>query len=387
MVTIVDQSLDRREFTKLAAAMALAPGLRVPASRPKTVVDGGAAWDGYKNALVIDALASPGPFNVPDALDQPLSAEMLANVRASGITALNLTITGRGDNPFESAFAAIGYWERELDAHPDVLMKIKSAADIKAAKASNRLGLIYGFQDATMLERDLDRVDLFQRFGLRIIQLTYNVRNLLGDGCLETANAGLSAFGRSVVERMNATGVVVDLGHCGQRTTADAIAVSKKPVAISHSGCSAVAPNPRSKRDEELRAMAEKGGVVGIYMMPFLREKGQPMADDVIRHIEHAIQVCGEDHVGIGSDLSISPHTVTPEYARRHRTFVEARRRAGISAPGEDPEVFLFIPDLNSPRRIEMIADRLLARKHGSARVEKIVGANFVRLFSEVWAA
>jgi membrane dipeptidase len=381
-----DPSLDRRTFTKLAASLALAPALRAhfPAV---AALKGPADWEGYRKAIVIDALASPGPFNVPDALDAPLSAEMLANARSSGITAVNLTLTGSGDDPFERAFNAMAYWERELDAHPDVLMKIKTVADIRAAKADGRLGLIYGFQDATMLGEDVNRVDLFQRFGLRIIQLTYNRRNLLGDGCLEEANAGLSTFGRAVVDRMNATGVVVDLGHCGQRTTADAIAVSRKPVAISHSGCSAVAPNPRSKRDEELRAMADKGGVIGIYMMPFLRTKGQPMAEDLVRHIEHAIQVCGEDHVGIGSDLSISPHVVTPEYAKRHREFVEQRRRAGISAPGEDAEVFLFIPDLNSPRRIEMIAERLLARKHGTSRVEKLVGGNFARLFAEVWVA
>jgi membrane dipeptidase len=379
-------SLDRRAFTKLAASLALAPALRARFASIATLGEPG-DWDGYRKAIVIDALASPGPFNVPDALDAPLSAEMLANVRASGITAVNLTLTGSGDDPFERAFDAMAYWERELDAHPDLLVKVKTVGDIKTAKAKGQLGLIYGFQDATMLGEDVRRVDLFHRFGVRIIQLTYNRRNLLGDGCLEEANAGLSGFGRAVVDRMNATGVVVDLGHCGQRTTADAIAFSKKPVAISHSGCSAVATNPRSKRDEELRAMADKGGVVGIYMMPFLRTTGQPMADDMIRHIEHAIQVCGEDHVGIGSDLSITPHTVTAEYAKRHRTFVEQRRRAGISAPGEDPEVFLFIPDLNSPRRIEMIAERLLARKHGSARVEKIVGGNFDRLFSEVWGA
>ncbi|MBS1241754.1 MAG: rane dipeptidase family protein, partial [Gemmatimonadetes bacterium] len=136
-----------------------------------------------------------------------------------------------------------------------------------------------------------------------------------------------------------------------------------------------------------LRAMADRGGVIGIYLMPFLTMGHQPMADDVVRHIEHAVQVCGEDHVGIGSDLSVTPHVVDDEYRRKHRSFVENRLKAGIAAPGEDPEVFMFIPDLNSPRRLELIADRLLARGHPEARVEKIIGGNFVRLMREVWGA
>ncbi|MEP7344354.1 MAG: membrane dipeptidase, partial [Gemmatimonadaceae bacterium] len=157
------------------------------------------------------------------------------------------------------------------------------------------------------------------------------------------------------------------------------------PVAISHSACRAIADRPRSKRDEELRRMAEKGGVVGIYLMPFLTMGGQPTADDVVRHIEHALQICGEDHVGIGSDLSITPHVVDDAYRQLHRDFIARRLQAGIAAPGEDPEVPMFTPDFNTPRRMEQIGDRLLARKHSEARVEKIIGGNFARLTREIW--
>jgi membrane dipeptidase len=113
--------------------------------------------------------------------------------------------------------------------------------------------------------------------------------------------------------------------------------------------------------------------------------RGQPTSDDVVRHVEHAINVCGEDHVGIGSDLSITPHVVDAEYMRVHRTFVEGRIRAGIAAPGEDPEVPMFVTDLNTPRRMEQIADKLIARGHSTSRVEKIIGQNFVRLMRETW--
>ena len=348
-------------------------------NEPRT---GQRGWPGYDRAMVVDFLASPGPFNTPVNVEA-LTPEMVRNAQSSGITAVNLTI---GGGTPEGTFVAMARWERDLERHPDVLMKIRSVADLQAAKQQKKLGLIYGFQDGVAIGEDLSRVALYHAFGLRIVQLTYNVRNMFGDGCLQPENAGLSALGRQLVEALNATGLTVDLAHCGMRTTMDAIEHSAKPVAISHSGCRAVADRPRSKPDDILKRMAEKGGVVGIYLMPFLTLGGQPTSDDLVRHIEYAINVCGEDHVGIGSDLSITPHVVDAEYMRIHRTFVEERLKAGIAAPGEDPEVPMFVTDLNTPRRMERIADKLLARGHSEARVEKIIGQNFVRLMRETWA-
>ena len=385
----LEGSMTRREFGRLAAGAALAPGIatldRASAAAAGTQTmgsDAPVAWPRYGSALVVDFLASPGPFNTPTRVDA-LTPEMVRNAAASGITAVNLTIGGRTP---EDVFRDIAKWERDIRRHPDVLMNVRTVADLQAAKASKKLGLIYGFQDGVAIAPDLSRVLLYHSFGLRIVQLTYNVRNPFGDGCLQPENGGLTPLGRDLVAELNTRRIIVDLAHCGQKTTADAIAASKSPVAISHSGCRAIADRPRSKRDEDLKSMADKGGVVGIYLMPFLTMKGQPTADDVVRHVEHAVKVCGEDHVGIGSDLSITPHVVDDEYRRTHRTFVEGRIKAGIAAPGEDPEVPMFVSDLNTPRRMEQIADRLLARGHSEARVEKIVGANFARLMREVWA-
>jgi membrane dipeptidase len=264
-------------------------------------------------------------------------------------------------------------------------MKILRYADLETAKSSGRLGLILGFQDGSMIGSDLDRVELFYRLGVRIIQPTYNGRNLLGDGCLEPGNAGLSRLGREVIERMNALGILLDLSHCGQRTTAEGIEASKAPMAITHSGCRALVDVPRNKRDEELRAMANKGGVLGIYFMPFLRSSGQPTSADAIRHIEHAVNVCGEDHVGIGTDGFISTIEITDAFRKAHVDFVEQRRKAGFMAPGESADVYNFLPDLNTPRRFETLADMLLARGYSSSRVEKILGGNFARVFKEAW--
>jgi len=380
--------LDRRKFLALSAAaagLARAPGSLAAALSQSAAANPATAWAGYSRALVVDALGGIGAGS--GAEDAPLSASDLADAAASGVTAINLTVgpVGVVEGAFEGAVDLIAYWERELDAHPDSLMKVKSAANLRAAKSGGRLGLIYGFQDTLPLGDDLARLDTFYRLGVRVIQLTYNGRNLVGDGCLEPGDAGLSRLGGALVERMNERGVLVDLSHCGRRTTAEGIAVSRKPVAITHTGCAALADLPRNKTDEQLRRLADRGGVVGIYLMPFLRTKGQPMAEDVVRHIEHAVNVCGEDHVGIGTDGSTSPVALTPEYVKRFREDIARRRRLGISAPGESEEVYLFVPDLNTPRRFETIAAHLVRRGYPEERVAKILGGNFARLFSEVW--
>ncbi len=378
-----DDRISRRAFSRTVAALALTPSIagRLQAVHDEAGASRSTTWPRYDRATVIDFLASPGPFNTPVQVDA-LTPEMIANVKASGITALNLTIGGRTP---QGVFTTMAKWERDLLRHPDVLMKIRTVADLATAKAQKKLGLIYGFQDGVAIDTDLSRVAMYHAFGLRIVQLTYNVRNMFGDGCLQPENGGLTPLGRQLVETLNAQGVIVDLGHCGQRTTAEAIEHSTKPVAISHSACRAVADRPRSKLDVDLKKMSDKGGVVGIYLMPFLTMQGQPSAEDVIRHIEHAVNVCGEDHVGIGSDLSITPHVVDEQYLEIHRTFVEGRLRDGIAAPGEDPAVPMFVSDLNTPRRMERIAEKLAARGHTQARIEKIIGGNFVRLMRETW--
>lgn len=335
----------------------------------------------------IDTLGGPGGYT--DDTSKPLSNVALEDAVKSGLSAVNLTVSGVGSysRNFNETIKNIGYWNAEIAAHPDRLMSVRSAADLQAAHCSGHLGLIYGFQDATPLGEDLDRVDMFRDLGVRIFQLTYNRRNLVGDGCLESGNAGLSEFGRKLVSKLNDTKSLVDLSHAGERTTLEALAASKVPIAISHTGCATLAPLPRNKTDNELKKLADKGGYAGIYLMPFLRSKGQPMATDLVAHLEHAINVCGEDHVGIGSDGVISPVAVTPEFKQKFADEVNERRKRGISAPGEDPDVYTFIPDLNEADRFQRIAELLAARKHSPARIEKILGGNFARLLKEVWGA
>jgi len=288
---------------------------------------------------------------------------------------------GRAD--FETVVAGLAFWNSQVEANPERLCVIRRHTEIDAAKRAGKLGMIFGFQRTAMLGEDLGRIKLFRDLGVRIMQLTYNNRTLYGDGCLETSDAGLSLLGRQAIREMNRLGVAVDLSHCGHRTTAEG--ASSKPVVLSHVGCNALHTHPRNKSDSELRAMAEKGGVAGIYLMPFLDIRGPRNTDLVVRHIEHAINVCGEDHVGVGSDLSIQPIEESPEYKKAAAEFVASRRRAGGGAPGED--LPLYIPELNHPRRIESIAVALGARGYSASTIGKIIGGNFHRVLGLSWSA
>jgi membrane dipeptidase len=382
-------SVSRRDFIRHAAGAGVAPAILGPlwpgaptlrSGRSEAVGPSSERWPGYEEAFVIDFLGSPGYFNYPE--NPPLDAEMVSNAATSGITAMNVTVSS-GDTA--STLHRMAPWFSNVERWPDVFRMVRTVDQLRDAKQTGRVGIVLGFQDTTPYEGELSRVEVFHDLGVRVVQLTYNVRNLVGDGCLEPGNAGLSSYGHEVVERLNDLGAIVDLSHCGKRTTAEGIAASSAPVGITHTGCNAVARHPRSKDDEELRAAADGGGVVGIYLMPFLSPGRVPTAEDVVAHVEHALRVCGEDHVGIGSDLSITPIDGSDEYWSKHRQFVERRIEAGIAAPAEDPEVLFTVPDLNSHRRMERIADLLAGRGHPDRVIEKVIGGNWLRLCGEVW--
>jgi len=375
--------LDRREFLSAATAAALAASPIARAAAPKRAF----SEQAYAKAIVIDALGGPGGFEPDVPPDAPLSAAALADVKASGVTAVNVTVSSVGNGPgkFEETVTAIAYSDAEIAKHPDHFMKVLTGRDLTAAKTAGRMGLIYGFQDTSPLDGQLDRLTVFHGLGLRIVQPCYNRRNLMGDGCLEPANGGLSKLGLELIERLNKLRILVDLSHAGARTQSEGIAASQAPMAITHTGCRALVDVPRNTHDSELKALADRGGVVGIYFMPFLRASGQPHADDLIQHLDHAVNVCGEDHVGLGTDGGISGIKLDEKYAAFQRKFYEDRAKAGIAAPGEAADVFNLVPEYNDAHRFFTLANDLGDRGWNSKRIEKILGANFARLFGEVW--
>ena len=311
----------------------------------------------------------------------------MRDAQASGLTAVNVTlghVAGSSD-PFEATVRDIAAWDAHIRAHPQALRKVFGADDLVAAHAGGQVGVIYGFQNTEMLGTDIGRVQLFGHLGVRIIQLTYNGRNAVGDGSTVADDQGLSAWGREVVAELQQQAILVDLSHSSRQTCLQTLQHARRPVAITHTGCRALFDHPRNKSDEELRLLAQGGGVVGIYAMPYLRAAGQPMAADLIAHIEHALQVCGEDHVGIGTDNGITLHDDPEALRAAHRAEVEMRKQMGIGAPGESAEVLLGLPDLEGVTQFHKLAELLAARGHSANRVEKILGRNFQRVMTEAW--
>jgi membrane dipeptidase len=329
----------------------------------------------YKNAIVIDSLCAP--FIDTD----PPAANILAAVQQSGITAINHTVSLP---TFEDTIANIALVEMLVEQHPEAFLIVRQYSDIARAKRESKIGIIPGFQYTAFLEENPDRIEMFRQLGVRIMQLTYNNRSIFGDGCLEPGNAGLSKAGISAVKKMNDLGIAVDLSHSGYRTTSDGISESKKPVLISHSGCAAVYAHPRNKPDEILKALADRGGYFGVYLMPYVvASPTVPTREYVLDHVVHAINVCGADHVGIGSDGSIQKTTLTPEQKAAFDQDIARRKKLGIGAPGEDR--YPYVPDLNGPDHMEVIAVELAKRGQPTAVIEKVMGANFQRVIGEIW--
>jgi membrane dipeptidase len=277
-------------------------------------------------------------------------------------------------------------WNAFIAQHAGALRRVQNVADIAAASGAGQVGVIYGFQNTEMLGRELERVRLFAKMGVRVIQLTYNGRNAVGDGATVADDQGLSRFGAEVVERVQSEGILLDLSHSSEKTCLDALALAQRPAAITHSACRAVADHPRNKSDAELRLLADGGGVIGLYFMPYLRLSGQPVAADLVAHLEHAINVCGEDHVGLGTDGGTTAHDDMTAYRRHLEDEVALRRQMGIGAPGETADVATFLPDLCGPMQFQRLADLLAARGHAQTRIEKILGGNFRRLMANAWA-
>lgn len=371
--------MDRRALLTLIAASPFALS-------PSAALAAGLSEDAWRRMIVIDGLGGPSDPNYVEGQAR-LSGRGHAELRGSGITAFNVTVAPPGNNPdaFETAVAGLADHDQLIADNGDLFVPTFNASDIIAAKQAGKIALIAGFQDTTAIGTRLERVAMFRSLGLRILQLTYNRRNLCGDGSLEAANAGLSKLGHETIAAIEKAKLLLDLSHGGQRTIAEAIAAATRPMTISHTGCRALNDNPRNTTDAELKAMADKGGVAGIYFMPFLSADSKPTREDLIRHFEHAVNICGEDHVSIGTDGGSSALVVDDKGRAEAKAEYERRAAAGIAAPGEGPDVFTWVEAYNSPMRFRMLADDLIARGWKAARIEKVFGGNLMRLYAETW--
>ncbi len=278
-------------------------------------------------------------------------------LRDSGISVFHPAVAFETPQSYAVTYQWFQKWNRLITQHPDCFTRVDCGADIARAKQEQKIGIILGMQDANHL-RTLDDLDAFYAMGQRLTQLTYNSPNRLGTGCMAGKNTGLTAFGQDVVARMNKIGMAIDISHCGERTSLDAIAASTKPVLITHSNCKALAPGvARCKTDDIIVAAARKGGVIGLTgIRHFVRATDPVTIENALDHFDHVVKIAGIEHVGIGSDTDLT---------------------------GRGPQ--FDIAGLDRVSRVHELTEGLIRRGYTDEQLGLILGGNFHRALNEIW--
>jgi len=329
----------------------------------------------FKLGAYLDVLPQPGPrvttwFSRPETF----TAEDFRRYRVSGINALHIG-WGYGPNAYDDAHTILAAWHRFLAAHPDKFVRVGQTATFDTLKRTGKVGIILGFQNTDHF-RSISDVDAFYAAGQRVSQLTYNFANAVGCGYEERPDTGLTHYGGEVVKRMNEAGMAIDLSHCGDRTTLDAIAASSKPVLVTHSNCRALNPHPRCKTDEQIRQLAKNGGVMGISAVQmFVRAGGNATIENVLDHFDHVAKLVGVEHAGIGSDSDLDGYDKLPPALHR-------RMLAGYK---ENAPTRGDIAGLDHPQRVFDLTEGLIRRGYSDAAIELILGGNFRRALAAVW--
>ncbi len=327
----------------------------------------------HRDSLVIDGLVYHCDGDVTD-------------LRAGGIDALNVTVCNF-EADFPEACQEITRWHGRLAAPDTPWLLIETAADFDRARDAGKVGLIMGWQNTRPVGDDLDRLHFFRRLGLRIMQPTYNYRNALGDGCLEPEEAGLTLLGRDAVRIMNAIGIAIDLSHVGERTMWDVIELSEQPLLITHANARALADLERNKTDDIIRAVAERGGVIGASIYGPMCWDGdparKPTLDDYLRHLDHLVDVAGVNHVGFGTDIATGA-----DYGRMAFERTTRRRWESINAYcrtfGEDIPA-RYLADCNKHSDLPKVTAALIERGWSPDHVQAYLGGNFQRVLGQVW--
>ncbi|AGT08838.1 dipeptidase [Paracoccus aminophilus] len=318
----------------------------------------------YESAIVIDGL-------IISKWSGPLFAEM----QKAGLTAANCTCSVWEN--FSETVANIAQWNGWFREHGDHIVKATSVADIRNAKAAGKTAVILGMQNTSAFEDKISYVEILKTLGVGIAQMTYNTQNWVGSGCYESRDSGLSDFGHDVVAEMNRVGMLCDLSHVGPKTSRDVIDASTAPVAYSHCLPSGLKTHPRNKSDEELRYIVEKGGFVGVTMFPpFLAKGVNADISDYVAAMDYVINLVGEDAVGIGTDF-------TQDYGPDFFDWLNHDKGFGrkLTSFGEiiNPEGFRLVRDFPN------IADAMSRAGWGDAKIEKVLGLNWLALLDRVW--
>jgi membrane dipeptidase len=378
----------RRTFLRTCAA-ATAAGMPFLNRGRFTLWQGGAQYsaraiDLVRRATVVDML-SPLTLNFPlqgkwFSDPESFTAADAKRYLDSGIHVFHIAVGNGGPDAHNQSLQFFGQWNGLIAGNDQVMMRIDSAADFDRVRGSGKIGILLGLQNSDHFQRP-EQVDTFFNLGQRVSQLTYNSRNWIGNGSTERRDDGLSDYGVRIVERMNQVGMAVDVSHSGDRTTLDAFEASSVPVLITHSNCRALAPgHPRCKTDEAIRAMAAKGGVMGITGVRMFVKVDEPTTvEHVLDHFDHVRKLVGSEHLGVGSDIDLDGYDDMPPELNR-------RLRAGYKGSYGFREK-IDVEGLDHPKRMYDLTEGLIRRKYSDDEILGVLGGNFKRVLSRIWGA
>lgn len=305
--------------------------------------------------------------------------EIFQQMRAGGVTAVNVTLV-YWENARET-LSNLGHWNRAFETHSSLIMPIRRMQDIEVAQRTGRVGIMFGLQNASSIEDDVSLIEIFGQLGVRTMQLTYNNQSLLAAGCYETQDAGVTRFGKVVIEEMNRVGMLIDMSHSAERSTLEAIDLSSRPIVISHANPLFFHPSKRNKSDTVLKALAARGGLLGFSLYPYHLKNGPACTlDDFVEMVLRTIDLMGVDHVGLGSDLCQNQPYSILEWMRNGRwtkTTDYGEGSAGAPEWPDQPEWFKNNADFpNLVRGFE---------RHGLSEedIRKIMGLNWYRLLAD----
>jgi membrane dipeptidase len=328
-------------------------------------------------SLVIDMLGVMKLDFASDAFAVPLTPGQIADFKASGINVFHNSQGTIGPNAKEETLQFLASWLGFVGRNDSLFLQVDTVADLDRAKAIGKIAVIAGVQNSDHFQTVAD-VKAFYLLGQRCSQLTYNTQNLIGSGGTERVDGGVTDYGAAIIAAMEEVRMLVDVSHCGDRTTLDAIELAKGPIAITHSNCRALNNHPRLKSDEAIKKLAAKGGVMGITGVRNFVSAAEPTTiDNIVDHIDHVGKLVGFEHVGIGSDSDLNGYDDMPPDQRKQLLAVYKKSYAFRDK--------IDIEGFDHPRKTFDLTEAMIRRGYSDATIQAVLGGNFRRLLGTVW--
>jgi len=300
-------------------------------------------------------------------------------MHAGGVTAVHVTLVYWEDGM--ETLQVMGQWNRLFEENSDLIMPVRQASDIERAKAEGKVGIIYGFQNCSPLEGQIDLVEIFHQLGVRFMQLTYNNQSLIGAGCYEAEDSGITRFGRQVIAEMNRVGMIIDMSHSAERTTLEAVELSTRPIVVSHANPISFQDSIRNKSNTVLKALAETGGMLGFSLYPFhLKNNSDCTLESFCEMVAQTADLMGIDHISIGTDLCQNQPLSILEWMRNGRWSKTRDYGEGSASNSAWPKPLSWF---QSNADFPNIVQGLVAQGFGEDEIAKIMGLNWLRFFEE----